>query len=318
MDRSSAREPVRVCGILVTFHPTDEDLGAVLRAAQPQLDGLVVVDNSTDPAAVERVDRALAGSPSMRSGGRPTRMERQGNLGLSRALNRGLEEAIRQGYDRFLLLDQDSVLAEGAVAELSHSEEALSRATGPVLLAARNDERAPTRLQRQLEEVFYGYGRPEPPRPRAVPLAMTSGLFLTVPALQAVGPFDETLFLDSVDHEFCLRARRRGIPLYLVPTARVGHALGHPRPASWGPFEVTLRGADELRLYYSTRDTLRTAFRYLYLRPLVCGTLIAYTAGRSAFYGLLRRQEPSWFRAICRGWLDFPRAAAGTPARGAV
>jgi rhamnosyltransferase len=55
-----------------------------------------------------------------------------------------------------------------------------------------------------------------------------------LPSWQAIGPFDESLFIDGVDHDYCLRARLGGYGVYEWPQSRLSHALGdlHPLP-SW-------------------------------------------------------------------------------------
>jgi rhamnosyltransferase len=255
------RDSSAICGVMVTYHPAEEGLRTALGRASSSLDRLIVVDNSTEAESQERIDRVVEQVGATQNGSLPLILPRVGNQGLARALNAGLSQGLREGYPLFLLLDQDSVLAPGAPAALAAAHRRLAARDAAVELAARNVEASPTGLQSRLEEIFYGAGGSLATDVRPCALAMTSGLLLSPESIRAVGPFDESLFLDAVDHEYCLRSRRRGVPLYAVPQAEIHHALGRPIVARWGPFEVLLRQAEERRLYYSTRDTLRVAAR---------------------------------------------------------
>ncbi len=296
-----------LCGILVTYQPEEARLSSALGRAAGQLDRLLVVDNSIDASGRERVDRALGGVGPTRNGQRPELLPRAGNIGLSRALNVGLRAGLREGYGRFLLLDQDSELEPGCAEALRRASARLSGRPGSAELAAQNVEERPTGLQARLEEVLYGYDGPGPAQPRPAALAMTSGLLVTVESLRSTGLFDESLFLDAVDHEFCLRSGSAGVPLYVAPDARIRHALGRPVEFRAGPVAVEVRQADEGRLYFSTRDTLRVARRHVRRWPFVCTTMFGFVASRTVVYGLLARSHGTWFRAICRGWTDFLR-----------
>ncbi|MGA8711216.1 MAG: glycosyltransferase [Thermoplasmata archaeon] len=293
---------------MVTYQADEALLRAAVRAAATQLDRLIVVDNSTDPGSQAVVDRVAGEGQLTRDGLPPKVAERHGNVGLSRALNVGLTQGLVEGHSLFLLLDQDSVLGPGAVPTLVDGYLRLSARFPAVELAARNIEEIPSLLQSLLEQEFYRYARGETPDLRRCPLAMTSGLLLDSRVLKRTGLFDESLFLDAVDSEFCLRSWRIGVPLYLVPAATIRHALGRPSRLRWGPLFFELREADERRLYYSTRDTLKVVRRHWRVRPFICGTLLGFVGARAVVYGLLNRRVPGGFQAIRKGLVEFLRS----------
>jgi len=294
---------------MVTFHPTEPILRAAIAAAAQELDRLVVVDNSTNAEAQQLVDHVvLQSGVRMRDGRPPTVAERHGNVGLSRALNAGLRLGLQEGQELFLLLDQDSVLDPGAGAELANAYAKLARAFPTVKLSARNLETSPSRFQSLLEQVFYRSARADGTSPVQCPLAMTSGLLVSARVLRRTGFFDESFFLDAVDHEFCLRSWQHGIPLFAVPTATIRHSLGRPARSAWGPFSFELRHAEERRLFLSTRDTLRAVRRYWSLRPFICSTLAVFVGSRAVVYGLVGGKAPGGFRAIGDGVVAFLRS----------
>jgi hypothetical protein len=64
---------------------------------------------------------------------------------------------------------------------------------------------------------------------QVIPVKKVSGgaLFGDTAALKSLGPFDESFFLYGEDVDLSLRARRSGLPLTLVPNARVLHDAGY-------------------------------------------------------------------------------------------
>jgi len=60
----------------------------------------------------------------------------------------------------------------------------------------------------------------------AVDYLISSGCLISLPALAAIGGMQEALFIDYVDIEWGLRARRLGWTLHGVFPARMSHSLG--------------------------------------------------------------------------------------------
>lgn len=90
---------------------------------------------------------------------------------------------------------------------------------------------------------------------------MTSGSMVSMAAIRKLGFFDESLYMDAVDIEFCLRARREGM-LILQSPAVLLHSLGQTSYYRlFGlRFGVTNHAAN--RRYYMTRNRLRLLMRY--------------------------------------------------------
>jgi rhamnosyltransferase len=89
---------------------------------------------------------------------------------------------------------------------------------------------------------------------------ISSGSLMPMDAFASVGEFDEGLFIDSVDLEWCCRARARGLALYGVCSARLDHQLGDRRHTVLNAFELVVHSPE--RIYYITRNRF-----LLYRRP---------------------------------------------------
>jgi rhamnosyltransferase len=70
---------------------------------------------------------------------------------------------------------------------------------------------------------------------------------------------DASLFIDSVDHEWCWRARQRGYHCFIDESAEMRHALGSESLEILG---YRIRDTAPSRLYYQFRNQLRLMIHY--------------------------------------------------------
>jgi rhamnosyltransferase len=83
-----------------------------------------------------------------------------------------------------------------------------------------------------------------------------SGNVLKTPVAQLAGGFNESLFIDEVDHEFCYRLRQRGYKILIFYDVKMEHHLGNiTRHNIWtGHFNTTNHCG--IRRYYMARNML--------------------------------------------------------------
>lgn len=149
------------------------------------------------------------------------------NRGTAAAWNAGLAEALRRNRRYLYLLDQDSAPLPGAVAAAIRGVE--SEGVAAVVQPARRD-----RLR--LDPFPWN--------------TVASGSLYDVAVLASVGGFDESLFVDEVDHELLVRLQRAGHAVRPLPRATIHHRVGSPRPVkvlAWSA-EATGHSADRRRL----------------------------------------------------------------------
>ncbi len=248
---AAAENWVKVCAVVVTFNPDPSTLGKLLDSVLLQSDKVVLVDNgSTDASTVsmERpgVDVLLLGE----------------NLGLAAAQNRGIQRATEFGCSHVLLLDQDSILAPDMVARLLAAEARYTLqgvrvgVVGPRFVDSDTGAetwfhgRGPLRYR-------YLKGTESDPVVRA-DLLIASGMLIRCGVLDAVGGMDETLFIDLVDTEWCLRAASAGYVILGASDAMMYHSIGSGSVKS--PGGKGRRGTfpihPPLRYYYMFRNSL--------------------------------------------------------------
>lgn len=288
----------RVAGVVVTFHP-DAGLETRLTAIARETDMVIVVDNTGDAALHARLTTAVAGHGARL-------IANADNRGLGAALNQAFAVAAADGCAWVIAFDQDSTPAPGFTAALAAAAEAnpKSAAVG----ANWRDEARPDFASRHL--------RPQPALPflftrsiaahdlTDVTCVITSGTLFRIGAWRALGGFDEGLFLDLVDTEFCLRARSAGRTIVVAAAARLAHNRGAKRPVrrfgrTWWP---AFMPPDRLR--YLSRNRLAVAARVGWREPHWLLFELAYSLKIIAEVLLCEDRKTAKLAACARGTWD--------------
>ena len=217
---------MNILAVTVCFHP---DLVA-LRQQVDRLIGdqpasaILLVDNGSEEEKRAVMRQWCAADPRIRLS------ELGENRGIAAAHNHGIAQARAQGFSHVLLMDQDSLPAPDMVAQLAEAMTRLSMmdpyaaAVGPhyvdpvlgnppdfVRIHALGIRRHEAQPNRPIVDVDY---------------LISSGSLISLKALDAIGGMQEALFIDYVDIEWGLRARRLGWNLYGVFAAHMTHSLG--------------------------------------------------------------------------------------------
>ena len=259
-----------IVAVVVAFNPKPERFAELLEALRGQVQRIVVVDNGQGVCA--------PGCEVMRQ---------TGNAGLAAAQNAGIRAALASGASHVLLLDHDSVPDSGMVDALKAVLEAAAgrgdpaAAAGPVFMVG--EPGIPSWFVR-----FGAFGVQRVRCPKGadaveVDFLIASGTLVTTTALREVGLMDETLFIDHVDTDWCLRARAAGWRLYGACRGRLSHNLGEGvvRLAgrvvhfSHAPERNYYAFRNSLLLYRRTHATLSWIFGdILRLTRLACAELL--------------------------------------------
>lgn len=213
-----------ICAVVVTYQPDLVKLRSLLDACLSQVACLVVVDNGSDSQFLSTV-RIWCQDEGF------VLIEAGDNLGVASAHNRGVVWARAARCSHVILFDQDSVPASDMVDVLSSVLHDLQAdcvpvaAVGPRLVDRRSGLSTPfvrirpfgvTRIQCDGSE----------PSPILTDFIVSSGMLIPLEMIDRVGAFDESLFIDNVDLEWCFRARHLGLSLYGVGGASMDHSVG--------------------------------------------------------------------------------------------
>lgn len=240
----------RVSSITVAFNPNPERLAEQVRALQGEVGDIIIVDNGSD-SPVARLPQ-LAGLP-MRA------LTLADNRGVAHGFNAGVAAARDRGAEFVLLLDDDSVPMPGMIEELLAACRGRIREDGSPNVAAVGPRVQDARDPHDYPFIRLGWTHNRHVRCGETPgevipcdFLISSGSLVPMEAFRQVGDFDEGLFIDSVDLEWCCRARDRGLMLYGVCAARLDHRLGDRRQSVFNTFDLVVHSPE--RVYYMTRN----------------------------------------------------------------
>jgi rhamnosyltransferase len=281
---------------VVSYEPALDALEKLLRSISPQVATVWIIDNGSAADVPGWVEQQ--GSASLRCLRLPE------NLGVAAAQNRGIEKARQAGAEFALLLDQDSEPAPNMVAGLvaavraKQAEGIQVGAVGPLCIDQRSGR---PQAFVQLRGIFYRRVRcRDAQEVIETNDLIASGCLIPISILDVVGAMTELLFIDYVDTEWSLRARRHGYHLYGVCAARMEHAMGEAGVDLPGR-RVVLHSP--LRHYYMFRNAIWLARQ----RDVATSWKIAdglRLLQRFLFYVLCARPRLEHLRMMLRGMVD--------------
>jgi N-acetylglucosaminyl-diphospho-decaprenol L-rhamnosyltransferase len=227
------------CSVIVVTHNSAEAIGLCLEALAREDCEIVVVDNASQDATVQRVEEFVAWH-ELRL------LANERNLGFAAAANQG---ASQTSGDILLLLNPDAIAEPGAVnALLQCMESTHAAAAGGALL--QNDgqpargfafRRLPTLATLLCETLLVNQLWPGNPvnrgyrcldadysQPQEVEQPAGACLAITREAWNELGGLDEQFFpVWFEDVDLCTRLLERGGNIVYCPTARFRHAGAH-------------------------------------------------------------------------------------------
>jgi rhamnosyltransferase len=174
------------------------------------------------------------------------------NSGIAHAQNVGVAAALAAGATVILFFDQDSKIDPGFLSLLAAAiEPGIPEIVAPLCVDDRTDQALPAlRLSRHGLSVPVHQANGSSRYP--VDIVISSGTVATREVFDLAGAFDEGLFIDFVDTEWCLRCRSKQIPIYVIPAAVMRHSIGS-RHFKFGPLTILVH--TPTRCYYQIRNS---------------------------------------------------------------
>jgi rhamnosyltransferase len=221
-------EKMRIsCGI-VSFNPDIDLLQSNIEAIINQVEQVYVVDNGSDNvSAVERLTDQYSSVQLIKN---------PENRGIAAALNQCCKASTDDGYQWIVTLDQDSVCPE-------HFVDGVSQLIG---IEKKVGIIAPLIVDRSVGVIGHhpnGYAE--------VRTCITSGAMTSLAVWNELQGFDEKMFIDSVDFEYCYRVRKAGYKVIQTDQVQLSHSIG----------EATICRF----LFWKFKNTEHSAFRDYYI-----------------------------------------------------
>lgn len=242
-----------VIATVVLFNPNLALLKRLYKSLHNQVDSIVFLDNSEDKLIKEDVKNWINQLISSDI----TYVDLHKNHGIAYAQNRGIEVAKERGARFVLLLDQDSALPNSMVSDLVSVYESLMNTNHKVATVGPSflDEKS-NALARIIRYDNIGIQKIIPDESKDFERAhhiISSGSLIPMKILDEVGWMKESLFIDMVDTEWCIRAKRKGYDSYVAPRVIMRHSIGDEF-VSVGQRKVNLHS--DFRNYFIVRNSV--------------------------------------------------------------
>jgi len=168
------------------------------------------------------------------------------NQGIAKPLNVVLGKCAQQGYEYLMTMDQDSKFLDKGIRRYLKEAQQHSWIDTLGISAFSNIEDGAKESFQHIE----------------VPGAITSGNIISVEHALKIGGFEEKLFIDEVDFEFCYRGQLKGYKSYQISGIEMQHTIGNPvsKKLLWLKWTPTNHG--RVRKYYVTRNKLWVYKKY--------------------------------------------------------
>ncbi len=228
------------------------------------------------------------------------------NYGIAKALNQGFYWALEQGYSQVVAFDQDSHPAPGMLQTMidvfSYYDDIQLAVVAPKIVDAKVNFQA--RYLRQKNKLLFERVSCDEGVLENVTYIITSGSLHDLTAYQRIGPFRDDFFVDYVDTEYCLRARKKGYKLVVACQAQLNHRQGERQ-------ERVLWGSDHyptfhspLRWYYISRNRIQMLKNYAIRFPHWLTYEIVASVYTFLRMLLFETKKIVKLRALVRGTLD--------------
>jgi rhamnosyltransferase len=227
-----------ISAVVVTYQP-DAELLENIRRLLAQVSLVIVVDNGSDGESAKVVAAAekLPGVQLIRN---------ESNLGIATALNLGIHHAL-QGRSWIATFDQDSAIPENYFKRLLQAHEMCSQAQSVGMIVPGGWTEP---------GVAEGKSVATSPASAFVQAAVNSGSLIRTDVFQTTGFYDDALFIDYVDADFCLRLQKCGFKILSATGVVLEHELGVKQTRDFLGHKLSFRIHAAWRYYYIMRNRL--------------------------------------------------------------
>jgi rhamnosyltransferase len=195
---------MNIAAAVILYHPDLKTTGHILSYAR-QVNRLYILDNSENNNVSKEIVTALGSLSHV------IYIHDGINKGISIRLNEATNRAIEEGYDCLLTMDQDSYFDQDTIPVYVNCIQNFTYKEQVAMFGVQFENRTTNAMNCEPKEADH---------------LITSGSMLNLKLFKEIGPFDEALFIDKVDHEYCLRARLHHYKIIQFDTIFLNHSLG--------------------------------------------------------------------------------------------
>ena len=284
----------KVAAIIVSYNP-DSNLFDSINLLLNQVEKVIIVDNGSKEKYVKYIKSINEDKIEI--------ILNKENLGVATALNIGVRKALENGYEWILTMDQDSKASPDMVKKMFNVYNSINREERKDILSIFPnfvDERIQS-IEENSNMNSYEY----------VDADITSGNLLRKEVFEKVGFFDDSLFIDLVDSDFCMRLNEKGIKMIKIRDAVLYHSLGESKTIKGilGSFNTSNHSA--LRRYYMTRNRFYIWEKYKGLNSFTLNRDKKLFKKEFVKIILGEKDKVNKIKMVLRGYKDYKKGIKG-------
>ena len=219
------------------------------------------------------------------------------NVGVAKALNQGIGYAEKLGAEWVVTFDQDTVISNVFLQEILHEckKELECEDIGVIGVNYLNENNQQLGLQ-----------LPSHPPLRELTDVITSGCITSIKGFKAIGGFQNELFIDMVDCEYCFRLRKNGYRVLIYTKHLMSHSLGNLEVITILGRNINLFNHSPFRRYFIFRNTIYMLKKYFLFDTKWCLRVIIFNYLPKLFIKacLLEKRKKENFKWIIKGIRD--------------
>lgn len=191
----------KICGVVVLYNP-DVQVISNINSYASDLDEIYLYDNSINKNYI--IEDLLKSIPNA------VYIDKEDNLGLPVAFNEVAEIAKSKGNTWMITFDQDSIAENGMIeamrkfADSNYCDEKIA------IIAPTVNE---VDEKKDMPDIYYSY----------FDKVIQSGAMHNLHIYSKIGGYDENLFIDEVDNEYCVRCIVNGYKIIKLNNALLMH-----------------------------------------------------------------------------------------------
>ncbi len=236
-----------ICAIIVTYNPGKEVVFNV-KELYRQIKTIVIVDNGSISISKKYIEQIgdLYKCKIIYNGE---------NLGIATALNIGVKYAIKNGYKWVATFDQDSTVTQNMIKVMENVYKAFPEKETLAIIS-------PKHIQKKLFKEDIMLSIKNSSRYHIQIPVMASGNIIRIDIFKDVGFFNDDLFIDYVDYEFCFRCKIKGYLILEADDAILKHHSGNLKTHLFMGKKFTVANYSYIRRYYISRNKIYIYKKY--------------------------------------------------------
>ena len=237
---------IKLAACVVLYNPDDTIFENILTYGN-YVDKLIVIDNSLkkNNFLIDKLNEVFES--------KLVYIDNNDNLGIATALNQACDKAIELQFKWILTMDQDS-----SFINFDHYKKCLEKVqnvNNVALLAANTDKEGYSTCD--INECSCNYREDKFS-------VITSANIVNLEYFEEIGRFNDKLFIDMVDYDYCLRINIKKFKILYFPDVFVEHKLGevHLRTNIFTRKKKYKTEHNAQRAYYISRNSLYLSKNY--------------------------------------------------------